>query len=193
MIKMVVGLGNPGSKYAETRHNVGFRFLDQLAKTEGLSFVSAPRFRAETANWERTTGRVLLVKPQTFMNDSGEAVGALARYYQIDESEILVIYDDLDLPVGKLRIKQGGGHGGHNGLRSIHAHLPSNRYPRVKIGIGRPANGQITPWVLGRACAADRIEETRLFDALQQAFSTLLEGRYDTAANRIHLALNPAD
>jgi len=188
-MKLLVGLGNPGSKYEKTRHNIGFRFLDLLAKSEGLRFVAVPRFHAETATWESSSGRILLVKPQTFMNNSGETVGALARFYQIEEQDIVVVYDDLDLPVGKLRIKNGGGHGGHNGLRSIHTHLPSADYVRVKIGIGRPLHGDITPWVLGRADEGDRADEGRVFAALMDELDALLSGQTDTAANRIHLAL----
>lgn len=188
-MKLLVGLGNPGSKYAATRHNIGFRFLDSLAKSEGLRFAVAPRFHAETARWESAAGRVLLVKPQTFMNNSGESVGALARFYQVDEQDIIVVYDDLDLPVSKLRIKKGGGHGGHNGLRSIHAHLPTTHYVRVKIGIGRPPHGDITAWVLGRSDEGDRADEARIFAALLDELDTLLAGQTDTAANRIHLAL----
>ena len=189
-MKLLVGLGNPGNKYAETRHNVGFRFIDLLAKSEGLRFAAAPRFHAETASWESSAGRILLIKPQTFMNNSGEAVGALARFYQVDEQDIFVVYDDLDLPAGKLRIKKGGGHGGHNGLRSIHAHLPTADYARIKIGIGRPTHGDITSWVLGKACEDDRADEARIFAALMNELVTLLSGQTDTAANRIHLALN---
>ncbi len=188
-MKLLVGLGNPGNKYEETRHNVGFRFLDLLAESEGICFAAAPRFRAETASWESPAGRILLVKPQTFMNNSGEAVGALARYYQVEEQSIIVVYDDLDLPVGKLRIKTGGGHGGHNGLRSIHAHVPSTDYVRVKIGIGRPPHGDITAWVLGRADEGDRADEARIFAVLMDELDNLLSGHTDTAANRIHLAL----
>ncbi|MDQ6999480.1 MAG: aminoacyl-tRNA hydrolase, partial [Mariprofundus sp.] len=176
-------------KYQDTRHNIGFRFLDVLANHEGLRFAAVPRFHAETASWEPANERILLVKPQTFMNHSGEAVGALARYYHVDEQDILVVYDDLDLPCGKLRIKKGGGHGGHNGLRSIHAHLPTTDYIRVKIGIGRPPHGDITAWVLGNADEADRAHEVRIFAALMGEINTLLSGQIDTAANRIHLAL----
>ncbi|MDQ6982232.1 MAG: aminoacyl-tRNA hydrolase [Mariprofundus sp.] len=192
-MKLLVGLGNPGNKYKETRHNIGFRFLDLLAKSEGLCFAAAPRFYAETVRWESPAGRVLLVKPQTFMNNSGEAVGALARFYQIAEQNIIVVYDDLDLPVGKMRIKKGGGHGGHNGLRSIHAHLPSADYVRVKVGIGRPPYDDITAWVLGRADEGDRADEGRIFAALTDELDSLLKGQMDTAANRIHLALNSGE
>lgn len=189
-MKLLVGLGNPGAKYEETRHNVGFRFLDLLANSERLRFSAAPRFHAETSNWEHASGRVILVKPQTFMNHSGESVGALARYYQIAEQDIIVVYDDLDLAPGKLRFKQGGGHGGHNGLRSIHAHLPSPDYQRIRIGIGRPDHKDISGWVLGKAIEGDRADEARLFDALLKEFDLVLTGRSDTAANRIHMALN---
>jgi len=188
-MKLLVGLGNPGNKYAATRHNIGFRFLDLLAKHEGLRFDAAPRFHAETATWNRAGDKIMLIKPQTFMNNSGESVGALARYYQVDEQDIIVIYDDLDLPSRKLRIKKGGGHGGHNGLRSLHAHLPSTDYVRVKIGINRPAHDDISAWVLGKAVEADRADEACVFAALLDEMNALLDGDTDSAANRIHLAL----
>ncbi len=187
-MKLLVGLGNPGNKYEQTRHNIGFRFLDLLARHEGLRFDAAPRFHAEKVTWETATGRVLLIKPQTFMNHSGDAVAALARYYQVEEQDIVVVYDDLDLPSGKLRIKKGGGHGGHNGLRSINTHLPSADYVRIKIGIGRPAHGDVSAWVLGKAEEGDRADESRIFDALLKEVNTILAGETDKAANRIHLA-----
>ncbi|TLS69057.1 aminoacyl-tRNA hydrolase [Mariprofundus erugo] len=188
-MQLLVGLGNPGSKYEETRHNIGFRFLDLLAKSEGLRFAAAPRFHAETALWNRGDDRVMLVKPQTFMNNSGESVAALARYYQVSAEDVIVVYDDLDLPSGKLRLKHGGGHGGHNGLRSINQHLSDSNYIRVKIGIGRPASGDITPWVLGRADETDRADEARAFSALKKEIDSILAGQLPQAANRIHLAL----
>ncbi|MCF6208494.1 MAG: aminoacyl-tRNA hydrolase [Ghiorsea sp.] len=188
-MKMLVGLGNPGSKYEKTRHNIGFRFLDLLAKSEGLSFGSAPRFHAETATCTINGEKVLLVKPQTFMNNSGESVAPLAKYYDIEPSDITVVYDDLDLPSGKLRIKSGGGHGGHNGLRSLNQHLPNADYTRVKIGIGRPPSGDITPWVLGGADEGDRADEQRLFDALLPQIPLLISGERDKAANKIHQTL----
>jgi len=189
-MKLLVGLGNPGNKYEQTRHNIGFRFLDLLAKSEGLRFDAAPRFHAESASWETSHGRVLLVKPQTFMNHSGDAVGALARYYQIEEQDIYVIYDDLDMPSGKLRIKKGGGHGGHNGLRSINAHLPTADYLRIKVGIGRPEHGDVSAWVLGKPDEGDQADERRIFSALLDELSLLLSGETDKAANRMHLLLN---
>ncbi|MDQ6955210.1 MAG: aminoacyl-tRNA hydrolase [Mariprofundaceae bacterium] len=191
-MKLLVGLGNPGSKYRETRHNIGFRFLDQLAESEGLRFSATPRFRAQSATWQSSEGKTILVKPQTFMNDSGSSINPLARYYNVEAKDIIVIYDDLDLPSGKLRIKIGGGHGGHNGLRSLHQHLDNSDYTRIKIGIGRPSNGDITAWVLGRATEDDRADEARIFHVLQEEFSRILAGKTDTAANKIHNKLNPS-
>ena len=190
-MKLLVGLGNPGSKYKETRHNIGFRFLDKLAESEGVRFSAAPRFRAETANWQSPEGKVILVKPQTFMNDSGESVSPLSRYYNIEPKDIIVIYDDLDLPSGKIRIKIGGGHGGHNGLRSLNQHLDNSDYTRIKIGIGRPSNGDITAWVLGRANEDDRADEARILHVLEEEFCAILAEKTDTAANKIHNKLNP--
>ena len=192
-MKILVGLGNPGSKYEKTRHNIGFRFLDLFAKSEGLSFGSAPRFSAETATLTIDGEKVLLVKPQTFMNNSGEAIAPLAKYYDIEPDDIIVVYDDLDLPSGKIRIKHGGGHGGHNGLRSLNQHLPSANYTRIKIGIGRPPSGDVTPWVLGGADEGDRADEQRIFDALLPQIPLLIAGERDKAANKIHHTLQQSE
>ena len=189
-MQLLVGLGNPGNQYQDTRHNIGFRFLDVLAKQEGLRFVAAPRFRAECAEWKANGEKVMLVKPQTFMNNSGEAVGQLARYYQVATSDIFVIFDDLDLPAGKIRIRHEGGHGGHNGLKSLNQHLDGRNYTRIKVGIGRPPSGDVSPWVLGRADERDRASETIVFDALLPEIDTILDGEAHKAANRIHLKLN---
>jgi len=191
-MKILVGLGNPGSKYRETRHNVGFRFLDQLAQSEGVQFSASPRFHAETAVWHPSVGKILLLKPQTFMNDSGESLAPLAHYYDVESKDILVVYDDLDLPSGKIRLKVGGGHGGHNGLRSINSHLGDTSYTRIKVGIGRPQHGTIVDWVLGRAGEDDRANEARIFHVLKEELALILAGKVDTAANRMHLKLNPS-
>ena len=188
-MKLLVGLGNPGKKYEETRHNVGFRFLDMLAESEGLRFAAAPRFQAETATWEASEEKVLLVKPQTFMNHSGEAVGKLARYYHIEPQDIFVVYDDLELPAGKPRLKRGGGHGGHNGLKSLNQQLPTPDYIRIKIGIGRPPSGDVTPWVLGVADAADRSAEEQVLGAVLAEIELILAGEIAKASNHIHRAL----
>lgn len=189
-MQLLVGLGNPGNRYEATRHNIGFRFVDTLAEDQGLRFAAAPRFQGETAEWQTGSHRVLLVKPQTFMNNSGECVGQLARYYDVPSFDIFVVYDDLDLAAGKFRMRTGGGHGGHNGLKSINAHLPDAEYHRLKIGIGRPPAGmEVTPWVLGKADAVDRAHEARIFAALLREMPTVLDGNLALAGNHMHLAL----
>ena len=185
---LLVGLGNPGRQYEETRHNIGFRFLDRLAESQGLRFVAAPRFRAETCEWKLGGDKVLLVKPQTYMNNSGESVGPLARYYNVDTGDIFVAYDDLDLPSGKVRLKAGGGHGGHNGLKSLNQHLADSDYVRIKFGIGRPEHGDVTGWVLGRGDEAARADEARMFAAVMPEIASILDGKLAHAANRIHMS-----
>lgn len=192
-MQLLVGLGNPGDQYRETRHNIGFRFVERLANQEGLRFAAAPRFHAQTAEWKHPEGKVLLVKPQTFMNNSGEAIAPLARYYQIAPADIFVVYDDLDLPAGKIRIRHDGGHGGHNGLKSLNRHLGNSEYVRIRIGIGRPQHGEITPWVLGRANAEDRAREIRAFECLLPEIQTILAGDAPRAASHIHLCLQQSE
>jgi len=189
-MKLLVGLGNPGNKYQKTRHNTGFRFVDALAEKQGLRFTAAPRFQAKTSVWNHNGEKILLIKPQTFMNNSGESVAPLAHYYDVQTEDIFVIYDDLDLAAGKLRLKSGGGHGGHNGLRSLNQHLPDSDYQRIKIGIGRPPAGMdVTAWVLGKSSADERQQEERIFAALNREISTLLDGDLALASNHMHLHL----
>jgi len=189
-MQLLVGLGNPDRKYKNTRHNTGFRFVDALAKEQGLRFAAAPRFHAEIAEWKQGGHKVLLVKPQTFMNNSGECIGPLARYYSVATENIFVIYDDLDLAAGKFRLKTGGGHGGHNGLRSLNQHLPNSDYRRLKVGIGRPQGDMdVTAWVLSKATTGDRKQEERIFSALMEALPAVLEGNLAQASNHMHLRL----
>jgi len=188
-MQLLVGLGNPGGKYRQTRHNAGFRFLDHIANHLGLCFATAPRFQAETAAWDRPDGRVLLIKPQTFMNDSGRSVATAARYHRIDASDIFIAFDDLDMPSGKIRLRHGGGHGGHNGLKSINQHLGNSNYSRIKIGIGRPAFGEVTPWVLGKQTVNENAIEKRVFDCLRAQLDLILAHNLALAANHIHLCL----
>ena len=147
---LAVFLGNPGPKYAGTRHNAGFLAADAFAKEKGLS-VSRLRWRALTAKWEAGNGdTVLLMKPQTYMNNSGESVGQAARFFKIPADHVLVVADDISLPLGRLRIRRSGSAGGHNGLKSIIAHLGTDGFPRVKIGVGAPVSGgqEQIDWVL---------------------------------------------
>lgn len=134
-MKLVAGLGNPGEKYRGTRHNVGFDVLDELAARHGLSFEAAP-VQALQARW-RTSDGVLLAKPLTFMNLSGEAVTALCRYYRIEVADVLIVCDDVNLPLGRLRVRGSGSDGGHNGLKSVAHHLGTTDYARLRIGVGR--------------------------------------------------------
>ena len=138
---MVVGLGNPGRAYHRTRHNVGFEVVDELAKREGLKFKRSPRAPVETAEWRFRGQQVMLVKPLSFMNDSGTPVAALARRKGIGPESVLVVYDDVELAPGKLRVRPKGSAGGHNGMKSLIAGFGSEEFPRVRVGVGRPAPG----------------------------------------------------
>ncbi|HAV0167489.1 TPA: aminoacyl-tRNA hydrolase [Enterococcus faecium] len=136
-MKMIVGLGNPGTKYQYTKHNIGFMVVDKIAREHQATFKKNP-FEAEVAEFFHNGEKILLVKPQTFMNESGRAVGPLMTYFGIYPEELVVIYDDLDLAVGKIRLRQKGSAGGHNGIKSIISHLNTNAFDRIKVGIGRP-------------------------------------------------------
>jgi len=134
-VKAIVGLGNPGSQYKGTRHNVGFEVLDTIASRHQLAFDSAPA-EALMARWRNPAGDVLLVKPLTFMNLSGQAIGELARYFKIDVADLLIVVDEVQLPLGKLRARSRGSAGGHNGLKSVIAHL-GDGFARLRLGVGR--------------------------------------------------------
>ena len=171
MIQLIAGLGNPGPRYAGTRHNAGFAFLERLASREHLTLKPESRFHGETATVQRREGDVRLLKPLTFMNESGRAVQALAAYYRIPAEQVLVVHDDLDLPPGDIRLKASGGHGGHNGLRSIIGALNTPAFLRLRVGIGHPgAAPLVTPYVLGTPPAS----QARLIDDTIDHALTLL-------------------
>jgi len=154
---LIVGLGNPGSRYSETRHNAGFWFLDRALQRWPGTLKAQARLQAETARVSIAGRDCLLVKPATFMNHSGQAVRAVLDYYRVDVARLLVAYDELDLLPGVARLKQGGGHGGHNGMRDIFRHVPDQGFLRLRIGIGHPGDRDaVTPYVLGRPNAADQ-------------------------------------
>jgi PTH1 family peptidyl-tRNA hydrolase len=140
-LALVVGLGNPGNEYAKQRHNVGFQVVDALAQAHGLSFARRKAAQAQVAEGRIGSRMVLLAKPRTFMNLSGKAVGRLHRAYEIPPERILVVYDDLDLPLGRLRLRAEGGSGGHKGMRSIIDALGTQSFPRLRVGIDRPPGG----------------------------------------------------
>ncbi|UAB89504.1 aminoacyl-tRNA hydrolase [Ruegeria sp. SCSIO 43209] len=153
-MKLFVGLGNPGTKYARNRHNIGFMALDRIAEDHGFGPWKS-KFQAEIAEGRLGGEKVLLVKPQTFMNRSGQSVGEAMRFYKLDSTDVTVFHDELDLAPGKVRVKAGGGHAGHNGLRSIHDHI-SPAYDRVRLGIGHPGRKEmVSPYVLSDFAKAD--------------------------------------
>ena len=187
MIRLLVGLGNPGSEYAATRHNAGFWWLDAAARELAARLKPQRSHHGLLARINASVGPVWLLEPTTFMNLSGQAVSSVARYYQIEPSEILVVHDDLDLAPGQAKLKFGGGHGGHNGLRDIHAHLGSPDYWRLRLGIGHPGvKSEVVDYVL-RVPAKDE------HDAIQQsialslgALDLLLAGEMERAMMKIH-------
>lgn len=136
-MKIIVGLGNPGSKYQATKHNIGFITIDEIAHRYHATF-NKSQFEADIAEFFIGTEKIMLVKPLTFMNESGRSVGPLMTYYGAKDEELIVIYDDLDLEIGKIRLREKGSAGGHNGIKSLIAHLGTNVFPRIKIGVGRP-------------------------------------------------------
>lgn len=157
-IRLIVGLGNPGTEYDHTRHNAGFMYLDELARWGGVSFKADKKYFGDTCKIRLAGEEVWLLKPMTFMNRSGQSVAMLANFFKIPPQQILVAHDELDLPPGVARFKQGGGHGGHNGLRDIIARLGNNRdFKRLRIGIGHPGSApQVVNFVLTKAPASEQ-------------------------------------
>ena len=186
-IRLIVGLGNPGADYVDTRHNAGFWLIDLFASELGLSFKFEKRYNADSCKLKAEGKDVYLLKPQTFMNRSGQAVTALARYYKIAPEQILVIHDELDLPPGTNRIKQAGGHGGHNGLRDIVNHLGSREFFRIRVGIGHPGDSsQVINYVLHKPSVADlNAIEAANRDTLA-VMPLIIEGRIDKAMQALH-------
>ena len=180
-IKLIVGLGNPGRKYEKTRHNIGFLVLDRLAADHGVEMVNHLRWRAHVA---KVAGQgAIMIKPQTFMNESGQSVGAALRFYKWQPEQVLVVYDDVSLPFGSLRYRASGSAGGHNGMKSIISHLGSDRFPRLKIGIGGAKPGGMVGHVLGEFSTDERNElENTLATAAEAVQFALSEG-VEAAAN----------
>ncbi len=190
-LRVIVGLGNPGRRYARHRHNVGFQCLDVLAQAHGLTF--GPRqFRAELAHGHIGTTPVLLVKPQTFMNLSGEAVAPLLGYYRRSPADLLVIYDDLDLPVGAIRIRGQGGAGGHKGMQSIIQYLKTQEFARLRVGIGRPPEPMDpADYVLQPFSDHERAIMETVYSRVAQAVVCILSDGLEEAMNRFNRAEPP--
>ena len=184
---LVVGLGNPGSKYENTRHNMGFLALDLLAEKEKLTF-NKLRFKAWTATAELGGEKVLLMKPQTYMNLSGESVGEAARFYKIPPEHVLVISDDISIGTGKLRIRPNGSAGGHNGLKSIIQHLGSDRFPRIKVGVGSPQHAEhdIVDWVIGKPMGEDAKVLRQTLEKAADAVSAVISQGPEKAMNKFN-------
>ncbi|QLL06545.1 aminoacyl-tRNA hydrolase [Mycobacterium vicinigordonae] len=184
---LVVGLGNPGENYARTRHNVGFMVADVLATRLGAKFKAHKRSGAEVSTGRLAGRAVVLAKPRSYMNESGRQVGPLAKFYSVAPADIIVIHDDLDLDFGKIRLKLGGGEGGHNGLRSLAAALGSKDFQRVRIGIGRPP-GRKDPaaFVLEPFNATERPEIPTICEQAADATELLIELGLEPAQNRVH-------
>ncbi len=185
-MKLIIGLGNPGSQYELTRHNVGFRVVDRLAAQQRWTWER--RGRAMLANGNIGSEKVVLIKPLTFMNNSGEAVGELVRWYKVQPEDILVVYDELDLPVGKIRLRSNGSAGGHNGLSSIIHHLHTNLFPRLRVGIGRPDNNRMetVDYVLGVPGGDERIELATGEDKALEAIPLIIRQGIATTMNLIN-------
>ena len=185
-LKLIVGLGNPGTEYARTRHNAGFQFLDELARREGALFRSEPRHRAELARTRIADSDLWLLKPMSYMNHSGDPVRSVASFYKVPLESILVAYDELDFPAGVVRLKQGGGAAGHNGMRDVIAHM-GDGFWRLRIGIGHPGDrSQVLDYVLGRPSAADAALLGEALQAAADIVALLLTDGAQIAMNRLH-------
>lgn len=186
-MRLVVGLGNPGPQYADTRHNAGFWLVDELARQHSGHFRSESKYHGETCRIALASQDLWLLKPMTFMNRSGLAVAALARFHRIPLPAILVAHDELDLPSGVVRLKKGGGPGGHNGLRDLIAHLGGNDFLRLRLGIGHPGDSrEVLDHVLRRPLASERaLIEQAIADALRE-LPRLAAGQWDRAVHALH-------
>ena len=187
---LLVGLGNPGPEYALNRHNIGFLALDRIVERHGFSTYRT-RFNGVAADGRLGGRKILAFKPMTFMNESGRAVGAAARFYKLEPSAVVILHDELDLVAGKLRVKQGGGHAGHNGLRSIDAHLGPD-YRRVRLGVGHPGERRrVLGHLLGDFAKADQDWLGRFVDAVAEAAPYLAADDDPGFATRVALILRP--
>ncbi len=186
-ISLIVGLGNPGKTYAETRHNAGFRFIEALLRTAGANLKAEKRFSGDAGRVEIAGRDVWVLKPSTFMNGSGEAVARLSRFYKIVPENILVIHDEIDLPSGTVRLKSGGGHGGHNGLRDIINKTGSKEFMRLRIGIGHPGTAaQVESYVLKKASQAEQQQINAAIDAALMQVDEIICGNYGQVMNDLH-------
>lgn len=183
---LVVGLGNPGARYARTRHNIGFMAVDAWCD----QFVPRPgyteKWKGLTASINTAGGRVVVLKPQTFMNVSGQSVQAAVQFLRVPLSQLLVVHDEIDFPLGRLAVKKGGGHGGHNGLRDIAAQLGSGEFMRLRLGVGRPVRGEVADYVLSEFFADERPVADDLLERAVRAISCVTAEGVVTAMNKFN-------
>lgn len=185
-MKLIVGLGNPGKKYENTRHNVGFRAVDNLAERLGVR-IEKEKYKALLGEGVFQGEKIILIKPQTFMNLSGEAVAPLAAWYKVEPQDILIIYDDLALEVGKLRIRIKGSHGGHNGVRSLIAHLKTEAIPRIRLGIGQaPPHWDVADYVLGNFSPAENKLIEEAIQEVEKAVEVILTESLEKAMSKFN-------
>jgi PTH1 family peptidyl-tRNA hydrolase len=193
-IFLIVGLGNPGAEYAKTRHNAGFLLAEKLAAQWKAEWANEKKFVARVAKASRNGKKVLLCEPQTFMNLSGETVGALTDFYQLPLGNIIVTVDDADLPIGEIRLRPGGGSGGHHGLESVMLHLGSREYARLRIGIGRKNEGrQITGHVLGKFSSDESVLLEKVLDRAAAQIECWLSAGLQKAMNQFNGAISPTN
>lgn len=184
---LLVGLGNPGARYAQTRHNAGFWFLEAAARRLNLHFRVEKRFHGLVAEGEWNGGKLRLLQPDTYMNRSGQAVSALAGFFKIPVARILIAHDEIDLPPGSVRLKTGGGHGGHNGLRDVIAHLGSPDFSRLRIGVGHPGlSDDVVDYVLDRPGKAEQADMESAIDSACEALPMILDGDLGRAMQTLH-------
>ncbi|MBT9614432.1 MAG: aminoacyl-tRNA hydrolase [Burkholderiales bacterium] len=192
-IRLIAGLGNPGREYADNRHNVGFWFVDEIARKAGANLRTESRFHGLAARVNLHGQEVWLFEPQTYMNVSGQAVGALASFYKIASEEILVVHDELDLPPGSARLKRGGGAGGHNGLKDIIAHTGPDFW-RLRIGIGHPGDkNAVADFVLHRPSQAEEAPMRAALDSGLSALPLIVSGDMAGAMRRLHMKVRDQD
>ncbi|MGC2167388.1 MAG: aminoacyl-tRNA hydrolase [Gallionella sp.] len=186
-IRLIVGLGNPGGEYEATRHNAGFWWADEFANSHKLDFRSEAKFHGMMARGQLHGHEMILLKPQTYMNNSGRSVGALAQFYKIDPAAILVVHDELDLPPGVARLKIGGGHGGHNGLKDIIAQLGTRDFWRLRLGIGHPGDRtEVSNYVLNDPRREERDQIDQAMQKAQAVAHYIIEGKTEAAMLKLH-------
>ena len=193
-LHLIVGLGNPGAAYAQTRHNAGFLLVEKLAANWKSGWTNEKKFQARVARAERGGNKVLLAEPQTFMNLSGEAVGALVQFYQLPLEKSLVVVDDADLPLGEIRLRPAGGSGGHHGLESVAQHLGAKNYARLRIGIGRKDEArQITGHVLGVFSAAENVLLEKVLERAAGQLECWLSAGLQKAMSQFNGTISPTE